>query len=146
MAKNVYPIFRAEIKSGKMTIFKRDVLNSYIANLADGFVELTIRPEQKLRSAKENNYYWGVLIDIISNETGLDPDEVHEHLGSKFRRASKPVKGVNGQEIMLETRVSSKKMTPQEFEDYCSQCRVYASSELGIFVPLPNEVDFKLKD
>ena len=85
---------------------------------------------KQFRSLNENDYYWGVVIEEISDFTGFSPQEVHELLKWKFLRI---VKG------KLESCRSTTNLSVGEFEDYLSQIRQWASEELNCFIPLPNE-------
>ncbi len=86
--------------------------------------------EKQSRSLNENNYYWGVVVEELSQHTGFTPPEMHEALKMKFLRI------VKGQ---LESCRSTTDLTVGEFENYLSQVRQWASEELQVFIPLPNE-------
>lgn len=89
----------------------------------------------KPRSQSENKYYWAVVIKIISDETGNDPESVHNALKTLFL----PREYVQIGEKEVETPKSTKDLTTSEMEDYLLRCRIFASEELSIQIPLPNE-------
>ena len=78
------PILYGQVKDGKL---KLDVPQSYLVELSkfEGQrIELTIRKERHIRSLNQNKYYWGVIIEILSNNFGYDKEEMHEELKRKF--------------------------------------------------------------
>jgi hypothetical protein len=87
------------------------------------------------RSEKQNAYYWKVIVRMISMDTGHTEEEVHEYLKDQFcifpNKAGVPVKK------------SSARLKTHEFEEYAKRCRTFASTELGIFIPMPNETEYK---
>lgn len=85
---------------------------------------------QKPRSLNENNYYWGVVVEELSQFTGFTPQETHTLLKNKFLKI---VKG------KLESARSTTDLSVAEFENYLSQVRQWASEELNVFIPTPNE-------
>ena len=94
--------------------------------------------ELKYRSTPENNYYFGVVIDILSNELGYTKMELHELLKSMFLRQTKYLKTKDGvREVSVIKSTTS--LSVGEFEDYLSAIRQFASISLGIYLPLPNE-------
>ena len=78
------PILYGKVKDGKL---KLDIPQSYLVELSrlEGQrIELTIRKERHARSLSQNRYYWGVIIEILSNDFGYDKEEMHEALKFKF--------------------------------------------------------------
>lgn len=59
---------------------------------------------------------------------------MHDYLRSLF--AGKEVVTIKGKEIHVPR--STTEMTTVEFENYMTECRVWAS-EQGYYIPLPNE-------
>jgi hypothetical protein len=96
----------------------------------------TIRKPERSRSAMQNRYYWFVL-GLLEVDTGIYKNDWHDYFGEKFRRSTKDFNG----EIMEFTR-SSTALNTLDFEDYMTKIRTFASTELGIFIPLPNEMDY----
>lgn len=94
-------------------------------------VEITIDKRRNRRSTLENNYYWGVVVEIISDWTGFTPEEAHDALREKFLSNYSKERG-------LSCIKSTAALTTVEFESYMSAIRQWAS-EQGVFIPLPNE-------
>ena len=97
---------------------------------------VTVEPIRKTRSDKENRYYWGVVIELISKHTGHLPDEIHDALRFQFLKVSA---GELGMPPMAKSTAS---LTTKEFEDYLSTVRIWAGTFLELYIPLPNEVEY----
>lgn len=107
--------------------------------LIEGNVEVIVRPYKYKRSNEQNRYYWGVVVKEVADHTGYSSEEVHEMLKSIHLQRG----------VMLETRKGLKEIRTSgstatlktgEMEEYLSKCRQWASVELGIYLPEPNEV------
>ena len=97
---------------------------------------VTIKRNRKLKSKEQRGYYWKVLIRTISNGCGYFDYEdhfVHEGLKEQFC----PLKRNRVGMLVKSTEL----LNTKEEEDYHQKCRIWASIERGIFVPLPNEDD-----
>ncbi len=98
----------------------------------------------KSRSNPQNSYYWGVVIDMLSENTGFTPDEMHEVLKNRFLNYSKKLKlhplGISNLETQKLTK-STTALTTVEMEGYLSSIRTWASINLGCYIPEPNEVN-----
>jgi len=90
--------------------------------------------EKKPRSNSQNSYYWGVVIDILGNELGYPPQNMHDALRLEF--LSKPDDKTGLMKVASTTDLNTKQM-----EDYLEGIRRWASIELGIYIPNPGEVD-----
>ena len=87
---------------------------------------------KKLRSIHQNSYYWGVVVEILGNELGYPPYNMHDALRMQF--LSKPDEKTGLMKIASTTDLSTKQM-----EDYIEEIRRWASIELSIYIPEPNE-------
>jgi len=113
-----------------------------IQTAIEGF-EVEIRKCKKKRSLNQNAYYHGVVIKIFSQESGYTTDEVHSLFGEMFLKI--PLKDkitYNGQTIDMIVR-STTSLTTIEFENYMTQCRMFAGLQ-GFYIPEPNEVTEQL--
>ena len=98
-------------------------------------IRILVVKKKKRRSLNQNSYYWGVVLKVIGDELGYFPEEMHQCLATMFLKRIIKI----GEEC-IETYRSTAKLKTGEFEDYLQKIRIFASSELGIFVPLPNEI------
>jgi hypothetical protein len=86
------------------------------------------------RSDRQNRYYWGVVLKIIGQELGYLPDEVHQLMAKNFLSYE------NKGDMFVK---STTKLKVAEMEDYLETVRRFASMELSIYIPLPNETEFQ---
>jgi hypothetical protein len=95
-------------------------------------VELTVRVKRNRRSDRQNAYYWSVIVGMLAEFCGYDQDAMHEALKWKFLRleADSP----------LPTVRSTASLSTHEFEEYVERVRLWAGADLGVNIPLPNEV------
>jgi hypothetical protein len=96
---------------------------------------IELRVNRNNRSIPQNKFYWGVVINILSNHTGFEPEEVHEVLRAKFLKYRTVVF-----EEEIEVTKSTKNLDTKEFEEYLEKIRMFAAQELDVQIPLPNEV------
>lgn len=121
--------------SGTLIVDQTDKLSKWLHFLSGNDVEITVKKPVKRRSSGQNGYYWGVVVDKISEAMGLTPDETHEFLKRKFLKEDVTVDG----KVYHLTRDSSS-INTVEWEDFMKNCRVWASHEFGLWIPKPNEV------
>jgi hypothetical protein len=96
-------------------------------------ITITLGLKRKPRSGKENNYYWGVVIDRIVLKTGSPADSVHDAMKLKFLLVTDEKLGV--------TTRSTASLSTVEMEDYLEKIREWALDWLELRIPLPNEVE-----
>jgi len=87
------------------------------------------------RSTDQNRYYWGVVLRMISDDTGYEQSEVHEILKTEFLKVTE--KEINGK--LYPIFKSSTKLNTAEFEEYLEKCRRFAAMNLQLVILLPNE-------
>lgn len=95
---------------------------------------VTAKRHRKKRSNPQNSYHWGVVVKMISDETGHDPTEMHEFLLGEHV-------GWVEYEFMDEIRRRPSRrsldMDVQTFENFNEWCRAWASTNLGMVIPDP---------
>ena len=130
----IIPQFYAEVRNGGLIYEKPERRDFYLKNLKDGLKVCEIlKPARKPRTTSENSYYWGVIVEMVAEETGMTADEAHNAMKILFLK-----KRINEK---LFTIRSSATLNTLEFEEYVENCRRWASMELGLYIPLPNEVN-----
>jgi hypothetical protein len=97
----------------------------------DHRVEVIIRKPKTKRSDLQNNYYWGVVLELLSKELGYDQDEMHEILKYKF---------LQSHAMGMPYVKSTTKLSTGEFEEYLSKIKRWAAEFLNIVIPDPNTV------
>lgn len=127
-----------KVSQGK--IRKRDAitLNEYLGSFI-GDLEIILRPPKKQGTNPQNKYYWGVIINILSQELGYNREEMHDVLKSIHGfKDHKEIVDKDGVVTDIEFIRGYSSYTTKEREDYHETIRRWAS-DLGINIPEPNE-------
>lgn len=99
------------------------------------------KPSGNLRSDPQNKYYWGCVVQILSDELGYTLDEIHEMLKRKFLKVIFTVKNKRTGDIeFIENTKSTSSLDTKEWEEFMTKVREWSSINLDIFIPEPNEV------
>lgn len=143
-AKQVMPNiairYYAKQQNGELVIRDAEIFRQDLRRMADNELEVTIKPWRNSRSDNQNRYYWGIVIKIIAEETGMLPLQVHELMKEQFLREMAYMKTKSGiKEVSIPG--SSASLYTSEFEQYLSDIRAWASEFLGAWIPLPNEAE-----
>lgn len=134
------PVFSAKVEKGKLLIYGKKLFNDYLSTLDGKDVRIVVGKLEKQRSNKENAYYWGVAIKLISEEIGLSAEETHEALKILFLKKHIDFQILNKIEPIEYVR-STASLSTKEFEEYLENIRMWAASFLNCQVPMPNEVE-----
>lgn len=127
-------LFTGTVDKGKLLL---DDPQRYLVHLA-GFegrrVELVLRKRQSKRTDRQNRYYWGVIVEILGNHCGYEPEEMHEALKVKFLGAHPDERGL--------VRVgSTAKLSTDEFIRYTNAVVRWAAENLSVYIPDPSQVE-----
>lgn len=95
--------------------------------------------ESKVRSVQQNKAYWKLIIEPLAEYLALSTEETHDLLKYKFLKEIKFKENRTGHMEEIVVMKSSKSLTTKEFEEFCSQIRIWASN-LGLYLLEPNEV------
>ena len=115
---------------------KQSLIN-YLKELENNYL-VDVKKQRNNRSNMQNNYYWACIVQPLAEELGYFPDEMHDTLKIKFSSEWQSIE-INERQIGLQTVNSTARMNSKEFEVYADQIRIWALSELGIRLMLPNE-------
>jgi hypothetical protein len=129
------PRFRGRVdQDGRLELepVEADKRRRWLLTLQGKRVEVLVRPWRSKRSNEQNRYYRGVVIALIAEHLGYTNEEAHQAVAWHFLRkpdeAGKPP-----------TRRSTTELDTQEMERYHEQVRTWAATDLGLYIPLPNE-------
>ena len=111
----------------------------YLKELGNDYI-VKVKKQRNNRSTMQNNYYWACIVQPLASELGYFPDEMHDTLKVKFASEWQSIE-INDRQIGLQTVSSTAKMNTKDFEIYADQIRIWAVSELGIRLMLPNEYE-----
>lgn len=87
---------------------------------------------RKNRTDAQNRYWWKIVINILSEETGFEPEEMHDWIKREFL----PVVSKKGD---FKSGRSTTRLTTLEFVDLIERVQRWASMELNCYIPDPNE-------
>lgn len=119
--------FVVEIENGR--VINSD-LQKYIKSRKNWHYIIDVRTGRE-RTLLQNSYYWS-LVQILADDKGYTPDQMHEELRILF--LSKPVE-VTGLGVVLVAK-STTVLTTKEFTDYIEMIRQRAAMD-GIILPDP---------
>ena len=132
------PLFDGTIRDSKLFHDKGEKFKQYLAGLNGKRVQVTVEKIKHSRTLQQNKYYWSVVVKLIAQHTGHDPEQIHELLKQMF---SPKWHIATGNEIGSEgIPTSTTRLDTLEFVEYSEKCRVWANDFLGLNIPLPGEV------
>ena len=100
--------------------------------------KLTIERETKRRTLSQNALLWKWLDEVtqhVMEHTGHDKDELHEFFKAKFL----PARNVSVGAYLASYR-STKNLTTAEMSEYMDRIYAFCTSELGLFLPVPEDL------
>lgn len=99
--------------------------------------EVSIKVKREIRSLPANRLYW-LWLGCISDETGNDKGDLHYEFGIMFL-PTKQVKIMGKDRIKA---VSTSDLDSLQFSQYLTKIQQFAGRELGIVLPLPEDLIF----
>ena len=126
------PVLYGKVERGKLVLDYPEQLVIRMASLEGKRVEVIVRKETTTRTNQQNRYMWGIVYAIISDNTGYDPEQVHDAMKVKF--ASQHLD--NG--LVITERTS--KMTTERMTQYIDDIKRWAAEFLGCYIPDAGEV------
>ena len=115
------------------------LLNTYHKKVGNKKIRMSISglTDKKIRSVEQNNYYWGVVLEILADHLGYigpgEKEDLHNELRSIFLvrigKLGEPV-------VESTTRIST-----ALFEKYLEAVRTWSLTKFQCKIPLPNEVE-----
>jgi hypothetical protein len=110
-----------------------------IMKVLKGEHAVAIKKKRVQRSGSQNRYYWSVVIGYISEETGYTKEEAHQLMGRMFLKYVKSVSD-GTEEVFVRSTTS---LNTLEMTEYIESIRTFALSELGTYIPDPNEIIYE---
>jgi hypothetical protein len=117
----------------------KQMLFNYLKELDSDYI-VNVKKQRNNRSNMQNNYYWACIVQPLGESLGYFPDEMHDTLKVKFASEWQSIE-INERQVGLQTINSTARMNTGEFELYAEQIRIWALTELGIRLMLPNEYE-----
>lgn len=131
-----------EVIDKKLVLRNRDTFNQQLREMK-GRVTVTVEKARSRRSLSQNAYYWGVVVSMVSEETGYTPEEVHEVLKEKFNSKDLVLANYYG-DVMEEVRIgaSTSELNKLDFCAYIERIQRWSAEFLHLSIPDPNEEGF----
>lgn len=136
--KQPIPIFEAHVVKKKLKLLDhvKKAIALWVSTFKDGTkLDITIRKQKIKRSNLQNRYYWGVVVEILSNEFGYEPDEMHMVLREKFLR----IHDEKHPDFVIAK--STAKLNTLDFIDYIEKIQRWAAIEHQTYIPDPEKID-----
>lgn len=113
-------------------------LFSVLKNLKGSFA-VALKKNRAQRTLQQSRYYWGVVLSYLAEETGYTKDEAHQLMQRMFLKYVKDVSDGRSETFVRSTT----SLNTAEMNDYIEQIRIFAVSELGVYIPEPNEIVYE---
>lgn len=127
------PSFYGKIKDNKLVLNNPAQFNKKLKELNGKTVEVNMEPRRKNRSLQQNSYYWGIVLAEISEFTGYDPEDLHNHFKAHFLQ-----KKVGN----LTTFKSTARLNSKEFSEYIDKIRRFTEQVLGFSISTPEDAGY----
>ena len=124
----------AKVEKNKLHFANIERLNMDVTRYNNKTVEVTIKEYKPKRSNQLNQYYWGVVVKIISDYTGYTKEETHELLKQTFLK-----KKVLIEDTWYDTTESTTKMNNKEMLEFIEEVKQWAAQTLYVYIPDPHE-------
>ena len=103
-------------------------------SLKDGEYEISISKVKKSRSLSQNKLMW-LWFKCISDETGTEIQDIHDYYCDLFLKREVTIKG---KEVLVTG--STSQLDTKNFTIFMKKIQADASTELGIILPLPEDL------
>lgn len=128
------PTFTGTIQNGTLKLDRPEQFKKHLSLLKSKYIVITVKPKRKMRTcgrvdekSNQNGYYWAVVIPVLADQFGYNPDEMHQALKHKFLR-------IGGTDELPKIR-STASLSAIEWENLMEQIRIWALSEYDINIP-----------
>lgn len=128
--------YKAVVLGGEINFFKDKDYIDRAKKLEGETIYVELKKQSKCRSTVQNNYWHGIVCKILSDELGYTVEEIHEYLKLRFLSEKKFDDKISFLKIG-----STASLSTVDFERLINKVRMWSSSELGCYIPKPNEKD-----
>jgi hypothetical protein len=105
--------------------------------------EIKVSKIENKRSLDQNRLYF-LYLGCIGQETGNDKDQLHEFFKAKYLGIETiELKFSKSQDYYINICKSTTKLTTKRFTEYLEKIVIFASTELRITLPNPDDLRFK---
>lgn len=142
MADRQMLVAPAAVRDGSVFLAKRDAFDRALSTWPDCQVVMRVEEALDPRGASLNAYYWGGVVDLVSEHTGFTPAETHREL--KALHLPHRLHVMRGGAVCFSCAQvldgSTRRMSSREEWRYIERCHIWAASELGVVIPDPEAV------
>jgi len=114
-------------------------LFSYLKELENDYI-VSVKKQRNTRSNMQNSYYWKCIVQGLAEELGYFPNEMHDALRARFLSEYEMI-SINDNQIAINKIGSTTALNTKAFEQYTEKIRIWAITDLGIRLMLPNEYE-----
>lgn len=133
----IVPIFHGEVnRHEQLVLADPTAYQQFKRSLAGKRVELVLRPKRTKRSLDQNAFIHAVPIPMVAEKIGESINDTKLlMMGEKW--GWHMVRGYN-----LPVKGHTSEMSTTECAEFIEWAPMWAMTEFGLFIPLPNEVEF----
>jgi hypothetical protein len=121
-----------------MIFDNRNKAVDYLNSLFDKGKRVKVDVAKEKRSLDQNRLYW-LWVACIEQETGNDKNNLHEFFTLEFL----PLIQQMVFKKLIYKRTSTTTLDTKQFTEYLNKIQIYCSTELGLTLPNPEDVQFE---
>ena len=133
----ITPKFTAQIDFGHIKLDDKPSFDAWISTLEGKKVDVVVSKYRKNRTDNANKYLWGVCYQLMADELGYSVDDIHSLMKGMFLKKVAVIKGKKYDVIQ-----STASLSTDDFSAYIEKIKQFASQELNLYLPNPQEVVF----
>jgi len=160
--RKIYPKWEATARGGRLYYNDEGKFSNHLIPYNGKRLQVIVKPYSKNRSRQEEKFYHAVVVRMVAEAMDISDQEAHEFLKSLFLTVEeskivqrKTMDGMLKMETLRWERVmSTTELNDKAYREYWDKCIHWAAlptkpsglgqdSGLEIFIPFPNEVDYK---
>lgn len=128
------------VVDGELKLSQRTYFLEQVKAWPDCDGMLTLTRERAKLSDLQRGYWWAVVVPMIADETGDDPDSVHDDLLTKFGPGvvTKRWKNKAGKRRQFTKRPSLMALNTKQMTDLIDKTRLWAGEWLHLEIPAPD--------
>lgn len=127
--------FRAKIVEGHITFSDKYRWTEYLRQIEGKYVDIEVKIYRKKRTLDQNAYWWGVVMQTLSENTGYEKEEMNDLIESMFLSKELEIEGV-----VYTVPGKVKNLSTVEFNELKERVQRWAAIDLGIDIPDPEQI------
>lgn len=154
----IYPKWRADVgEDCKLYIRDRQTFDRHLIPYIGKEVNVIVKDPVKDRSRQEEKYYHAVVCRMVGETLSISRQEAHRLMAELFLKTEEKEKLPDGRTIRYVRVMSTTELGDKRYDEYVfKECVPWAALPapeegeeldtehgLGLYIPLPNEVDYE---